>query len=154
MFTFKHKTLIIFAGMVWLSVGVFLLQLGLRLLTSALSLDSDTSVLFNHLSSVAGSLENAVIALIMIGLLIGFYKGRMVLSRSVRRIISRIRSFEEPTHIYKMYSIPYIILLLSMVCLGMTIKYFQIPVDIRGAIDVAIGSALINGSMFYFRQAL
>lgn len=154
MFTFKHKNLIIIAGLVWLSAGVFLLQLGLRLLTSALSFDAEASILFHKLSRLLGSFENAVIGLIVVGLMIGFYKGRMILSKSVSRIVNRIKSLEEPAQIYKMYSLPYVILLLSMICLGMAIKYFQVPVDIRGTIDVAIGSALINGSMLYFRQAL
>jgi len=35
--------------------------------------------------------------------------------------------------------------------LGMGIRYFGVPVDVRGLIDVAVGSALINGAMLYFR---
>ncbi|CCB91021.1 putative membrane protein [Waddlia chondrophila 2032/99] len=109
--------------------------------------------MFAFLSNALGSHENSVIALILAGLVIGFYKGRFIFAKSVKRVVDRIRKFEEPTSIAKMYSLPYYLLLLSMIGLGMAIKFFQVPMDVRGAIDVAIGAALINGSMLYFRQA-
>lgn len=153
MLVFKHRTLIVLAGLVWFVIGVFLLHLGLRLLTGLLLPEAAFSSMFAHLSSMLGSYEHGVIALILIGLIVGFYKGRFVLAKSVSRFVKRIRSFEEPTSIVKMYSFPYFMLILSMIGLGMSIKYFQVPSDIRGAIDVAIGAALINGAMIYFRQA-
>ena len=153
MLTFKHKTLIITAGMVWFVIGVFLLQLGLRLLTGLLLPEAHYSSMFSSMANMFGSYENSVIVLILAGLMVGFWKGRVVLAKSVNRVVNRIRSFEEPTSIAKMYSLPYYLLLLSMIGLGMAIKFFQVPMDIRGAIDVAIGAALINGSMLYFRQA-
>lgn len=139
--------------MIWFVIGVFLLQLGLRLLTGLLLPEANYSAMFSSIAGVLGSYENSVIALILVGLMIGFYKGRFILAKSVKRIVERIRSFEEPTSITKMYSLPYFLLILSMIGLGMAIKYFQVPMDIRGAVDVAIGAALINGSMQYFRQA-
>ena len=151
--TFKHKTLIITAGMVWFAAGIFLLQLGLRLLTGLIAPDASFSSLFTSLSKTLGSYENSVVALIAIGLVIGFYKGRFVLAKSAKRVIARIRTFEEPTSIARMYSLPYYLLLLAMMGLGMAIKAFNVPMDIRGTVDVAIGAALINGSMLYFRQA-
>jgi len=139
--------------MVWFVIGVFLLQLGLRLLTGLLLPEANYSSMFSSMANMFGSYENSVIVLILAGLMIGFWKGRVVLAKSVNRVVNRIRSFEEPTSIAKMYSLPYYLLLLSMIGLGMAIKFFQVPMDIRGAIDVAIGAALINGSMLYFRQA-
>lgn len=139
--------------MIWFVIGVFLLQLGLRLLTGLLLPEAYYSSMFTFLAGTLGSYENSVIALILAGLMIGFYKGRYVLAKSVKRVVNRIRSFEEPTSITRMYSLPYILLILSMIGLGMAIKFFQVPTDIRGAVDVAIGAALINGSMQYFRQA-
>jgi hypothetical protein len=38
-----------------------------------------------------------------------------------------------------------------MVLLGLVIRFLPIPIDARGLVDVAIGSALINGAMLYFR---
>ena len=40
-----------------------------------------------------------------------------------------------------------------MVGLGALIKVLNLPLDVRGAIDIVIGSALINGAMIYFRSA-
>jgi hypothetical protein len=52
------------------------------------------------------------------------------------------------------YDQKYWILLCLMMMLGMMFRFLPIAVDIRGGIDVAIGSALINGAMLYFRQIL
>ena len=35
--------------------------------------------------------------------------------------------------------------------MGMSLRWVSIPYDIKGVIDVAVGSALANGSAFYFR---
>jgi hypothetical protein len=40
-----------------------------------------------------------------------------------------------------------------MMALGLVFRFLPIPIDLRGLIDVAIGSALINGAMLYFRAA-
>jgi hypothetical protein len=40
-----------------------------------------------------------------------------------------------------------------MMMLGMIFRYLPIPIDVRGFIDLAIGSALMNGAMLYFRAA-
>lgn len=153
MFHFNHRSLIIFSGAIWFVVGSFLLQLGLRLLMGTLEPEATFSSMLTFVSFRMGSLENAVILLITLGLIIGFFKGRFVLGKSVKRLVSRIRSFQQPTPISKIYTPAYYILLGSMMMIGMLIKYFQVPDDIRGTVDVAIGAALINGSMLYFRAA-
>jgi hypothetical protein len=153
MFSFKHRTLIVISGLIWLSVGVFLLQLGLKLLKGLLDPGAAFSPVFHSLSRYLGGYENAVVGLIALGLLVGFFKGRLILAKSVNRLVNRVRSFEEPTPITKIYNLPYYLLLVSMMFIGFAIKYFEVPSDIRGAIDVAIGAALINGAMLYFRQA-
>ncbi len=153
MLHFNHRSLIIFSGAVWFVVGSFLLQLGLRLLMGTLEPEASFSSMLHFVSHRMGSIENAVILLITIGLIVGFFKGRVVLAKSVNRLVTRIRSFHEPTPIAKIYTLPYYILLASMMMIGMLIKYFQVPDDIRGTVDVAIGAALINGAMLYFRAA-
>jgi len=39
-----------------------------------------------------------------------------------------------------------------MLSLGLIVKWAPVPYDVRGLVDVAIGSALTNGSAFYFRH--
>ncbi len=151
MFRFSHKTLIIIAGAIWFAVGTFLLTLGLRFLVDSAALKHSPLPLLNLFASWTGNHDFAAIAAIAIGLFIGFFKGRFVLSKSVDRLVARISSFPEPAPLSKIYNLPYLLLISSMICLGIAIKYFEVPYDIRGVVDVAIGAALINGSMLYFR---
>ncbi len=157
MFHFQHKTLIIFSGLVWLIVGCFLLPLGLTLIADGaqkeILVSSSSLPLLQYLARGFGGMEQASVFLIAMCLGIGFFKGRYVLSKSVNRLVNRIRSFPNPTHFSKIYSPAYLLLLGSMVLLGMVIRYFHVSNDIRGAIDVIIGAALINGSLLYFRMA-
>lgn len=155
MFRFRHKTLIMISGMIWFAIGIYLLPLGLNfIVTSAqtsLSLPENTFPLLSFLEGWIGGLEQAAIVVVALGLLMGFFKGRYVLSKSVNRLVKRIRSLPEPTPITSIYGPAYYILLGSMMMIGIGIKYLGVPYDIRGMIDVTIGAALINGAMLYFR---
>lgn len=154
----SHKSLIIVSGLIWLAVGSFLLPLGLNFLLQAVENlhmhSKDFSYpLLNMFSSFTSSVENSVILLIAIGLFIGYSKGKYVLGKSAVKGVERIRSFPDPTNLSNIYSSKYYILLALMIGLGMSMKFLGLPEDVRGVIDVAIGSALINGAMIYFRMA-
>ncbi len=153
MLHFRHKSLIILSGILWLAIGVFLLQLGLHLILDSLPTGADRPIL-RTLANLFGQYESAAVALIAIALMIGFYKGRYVLSRSAQRVVRRLRSHPEPVALYKLYSWPYLALIMLMISLGMLMRFFGVSEEIRGTIDVAIGAALIQGAMFYFRAAL
>lgn len=158
MLKMSHKTLIIISGFIWLAVGSFLLSLGLNFLLQAVELShlngTDTYPLIDLLSFLTTNAENSVIILIAIGMMIGYSKGRYILGKSAIRGVERIRSFPDPTNLTNIYSAKYYILLGTMICLGISMKYLGLSPDIRGLIDVAIGSALINGAMIYFRLAM
>ncbi|HEY4255173.1 MAG TPA: hypothetical protein VGM34_02370, partial [Chlamydiales bacterium] len=113
-------------------VGVWLLYKGLRLLS--LSLDKTFA------SWLMGG-----------GLLVGFIKGRFVLSKTVQRIVKHIASAPEPISFRNVYPKSYLLLLASMMCLGFVLRF--VPIEWRGFIDIAVGSALMNGAMLYFRAA-
>lgn len=147
----KHSTLIYLSGIIWFSIGTFLMMLGLNLLLDGVRSPASTP-LISALAPYAGGGEQVVIALITLGLFVGFLKGRFVLGKSAQRISKRITQFPEPVHIKDIYSMPYYFLIAGMMCLGISIKYFGIPSDIRGAIDVAIGAALINGALVLYRM--
>lgn len=155
MLKMSHKALIIFSGAIWLAVGCFLLPLGLNFLLQAVeNTHLGKNYPFLHLlMSFDFSVENAVVFMIAMAMMIGYYKGRYVLGKSALRGVNRIRSFPNPANLKNIYSPTYYILLAFMMGLGLSMKYLGIPADIRGTIDVAIGAALINGSMIYFRQA-
>lgn len=122
----KHYQAIALSGVLWFGIGIFLLYKGIHF--------------------IAGSSTY-----IAIGLLFGFVKGRVIFPKTVYRIVNRIRSFPEPISWKQLYPASYLILLSSMIALGIAARF--LPNDIRGLIDVAIGSALINGAMIYYRMA-
>jgi hypothetical protein len=146
----KHRTWVVVSGLVWFIAGGFLLSKGLRLISDAtLQIDS----LSYRMKDTFGSAQQAATVLISIGLVIGFFKGRFVLAKTVRRVVSRIVSLPLPIKLKDAYAPSYWILIAGMMALGMLFRFLPIAMDLRGLIDVAIGSALINGALLYFRAA-
>lgn len=143
------KKWIVASGFLWLLAGVSLLVKGLRFIEAGLK---STDSLSFKMSPWLGRPEQAGAILIAIGLMIGFLKGRLVLSKSAQRISARILALKPPIRISQVYPVAYWILLGSMMGLGFSLRFLPIAIDLRGCIDVAIGSALINGSLFYFRH--
>jgi hypothetical protein len=153
MFKVSHATLIFLSGFVWLAVGCFLLPLGLNFIVETLLKENSAQPhpILSFLASYVGGLEPAALIWIAITLLIGFLKGRSVFAKSVNRSVNRILTLPNPAPLSKIYTLSYYILLGSMVLLGVLVRFA--PLDIRGGVDVAVGSALINGAVLYFRQA-
>lgn len=134
MMNLSHKTLIVISGALWLAIGSWLLPLGLSFI-------------------MEGSLpESAKILLIALALFIGYFKGKKVLGKSAKKGIERIYTLPNPAPLTQIYKPSYYFLLLAMVGIGFLAKF--LPLDFRGFIDTAIGAALINGSMVYFKTSL
>ncbi|MES2121738.1 MAG: hypothetical protein V4492_03040 [Chlamydiota bacterium] len=151
----RKTSWIALSGIVWFVVGFGLLTLGLRFVVEFARFNvSDTTSLIAQLTPIAGGREQAAMALIMIGLIIGFIKGRFVLVKTVRRVTERILKLPEPVKFNQVYSRGYLFLIAGMIALGVSMKWLHVPQDIRGMVDVAVGSALMNGAMLYFRLAL
>jgi hypothetical protein len=148
----SHTKLIVISGLVWFAVGIYLLYIGLNLLAN-IPVNLQNYSLVQLLKPYAGTLENAALMLVVLGLVIGYFKGRYVLGKSARRGVERIMNMSNPAPLNQIYSAKYYVLLGMMVALGVSIKYMGIDKDIRGLVDVAIGAALINGAMIYFRLA-
>lgn len=152
----SHAKLIVISGLVWFGIGVYLLQLGLNLLLGGMQ-DLDLMVthypLLRALLPYTGSIETAILVLVIVALSIGYFKGRYVLGRSAQRGVDRIRSFSNPAPLKNIYSQKYYLLIGSMIALGISIKYLGLSNDVRGLVDAIIGAALINGAMIYFRLA-
>lgn len=141
---FSHRTLIFLAGSLWMGVGIFLLTLGIRFLMASMH----TS---NLLSNIMKGPEQGVMALILLSLLVGFIKGKTVMARAAKKQVKRILALDTPTSLKNLYSPAYYLLIGVMIGLGMTLRFLPVSLDIRGAIDCAIGCALINGALYYFR---
>ena len=149
MLLFSHANLVFISGVIWLLVGAFLLQFGLKLL---LEPAHGPLPFMEFIRQFTHEGDEAIVLIIAIALLVGFLKGRHVLRKAAERGIQHICTFPNPTSLFSIYSKRYCLLLLFMIALGMSMKYFNVPHDIRGAIDIAVGSALINGSFSYFRK--
>lgn len=151
MLKFKHATLITLAGISWMLMGIFLMNVGLRLIAER-SLIGGGPVL-NFLNSLFGGLQEAAVALIGIALVIGYFKGRFVLSKTVKKMVKRITSFSSPVSFHLIYSLKFYLLIACMILLGVLLRYFNVAGDVRGIVDIAVGSALINGAVTYFKEA-
>jgi hypothetical protein len=150
----SHSTLYAISGAVWMIIGVFLLNLGLQLMMQgakgeAFSLEG-YSPLFVWLSTLFSGFENAIIVLIILSIVVGFFKGRFVLRKVAARTHQRLQAFENPTSIANVYTKANYAVIIGMMMLGMAMRYFNIPNDIRGPIDIAVGTALMQGAIAYF----
>ncbi len=151
----SKTTWIAISGVIWFIVGVGLLTLGLNFIVFKAQIEAhETTSLIAKLSPIAGGREQAALVLIVIGLILGFMKGRFVFVKTVKKVVERILKLELPIKFSQVYSKGYLILIGGMVMLGMSMKWLGLPDEVRGLIDVAIGSALMNGAMAYFRVAL
>jgi len=142
---------IVLSGVTWFVIGFFLLSKGINL--SVYSLSASSSPIISFLSHFTKTPEQSVLLLISLALFLGYIKGRFVLLKTVKKVVSRILSLEEPIKVSQVYSKNYLILLFSMIALGVTIRYLPIAQDIRGFVDLTIGAALMNGALLYFRFA-
>lgn len=145
----SHANLVFISGALWLVIGSFLLQLGLTLLFQPAQ--NTALPLLSSLGALIG-VEEASVCIAALALYVGFLKGKMVLSKAAAKGVTRICSFPNPMPLSSIYSAKYYLLLACMIGLGMGVKFFGIPNDIRGLIDIAVGSALINGAVCYFRM--
>lgn len=149
----KQIPLIILSGLIWFAIGIFLMTLGLNFITDAAKDKTTSFFLINFFAKMAGNREQASLLLIVLGLGIGFIKGRFVLAKSAGKVARRILSLPNPVPLTQAYGKGYLMLISGMVLMGMSLKWLQLPIDIRGTIDVAIGSALMNGAIAFIRLA-
>jgi hypothetical protein len=149
----SRTALIVFSALSWLGIGVFLMVKGLKFIVAAAQ-TAELSSTMQTVASMAGGREQGALALICIALLIGFIKGRMILVKTVKRVIDRIHSLPDPIRFRQIYAPRYYALIGTMVLLGLSFNFIGIGLEWRGLIDVAIGSALVNGASSYIRFAL
>lgn len=128
---------IVLSGAVWLLVGGFLLSMGLYLLILQPSLQS----------------RELTMLLVSLGLVLGFMKGRFILSKTAQKAVKKVLLIAEPISFFQVYPPIYLGLIASMMLLGIGLKWLEIASHIRGIIDTAVGFALINASIIYFQSA-
>lgn len=151
MFKFSHPVLITLSGIVWLAVGFYLMPLGINFLIQ--SAQEGNFPLIQAFNASGVSSQSACLTLIAVGLAIGYGKSRVIFSKTVKKTVVHIRTLPAKASLTAVYTPKYLLLLGLMVLIGLSMKWLSVPLDIRGLVDVAVASALINGAMMYFRQA-
>lgn len=151
---FSRPILIAFSGALWFFAGIYLLPLGIHFLVSAAKSHGIGYSFFDLLSWFHLSSDQAAMVLVAAALGVGYFKSKVVFSKAVERGVKHIASLPELAPIQAVFTSKYLVLIGIMMGIGMAMKWLGVPYDIRGFIDVAVGSALINGSVMYFRKAL
>lgn len=88
-----------------------------------------------------------------IALVIGFIKGRFVLTKVARKYIARILALPESSPFYMTFSIKSWVMVVGMILLGRIIRAMGAPSLVVGSIYVAVGIALIIGCRTYVNNS-
>ena len=151
MFKAKHTTFHYIAGSIWLIVGTFLMIIGIRFLMDSAFHPENGSFLIKSLEYAVGGSEQGACILVAMGLFLGSLKVRYVLYKAVTRLSSKILTLPNPAHAKFVFTFRYFVLIFAMMGIGFLMKLFELPSDIRGVVDVAVGSGLVSGSLYFFK---
>lgn len=150
----KHRTLVILSGAVWLVVGVCLMSFGLHLIIKEIPAGPQATSPIDLFGFLAKDRTQASLLVITLALFIGYLKGKRVLRKAAERQIARLLEMAPPLSIRNLYSPAYLLLLALMMGFGIALRYLPIAPDLRGFIDLAVGSALIQGSTTFLRKLM
>ncbi len=149
---FRERTLIIISGSIWLVIGIFLLSRGASLIVESCAVPHPIS-LVPFLARTLPEPQKIALILLAFGFFIGYIKGRFVFTRVAAKQIDRLTTLSQPT-LRHIFTRKMIFLILGMMGLGFILKILPIGHDVRGIINTAVGFGLINGALFYFRNAI
>jgi hypothetical protein len=150
MMTLQRKQMKFLFATVWLIVGVALFFNGMRLILHFLGDVPFEAPLLGVLDRFFGGKEYGAIALIALSLFVGRMKGRTILTRAAKKGIARLDQISEPIRVTELYAPRFFLLIALMMGLGLTLRFLGTPEDIRGAVNLAVGAALIQGALFAF----
>ncbi len=122
-------------------IGVFLIYRGTGMYQLAVDEQSSTQM--------------GIIYSVTLGIIIGFFKGLFVLSKSARKNRSRIQGLESPVKIHQIFSKPFYGLIAGMMLLGILVRSFNEYLGgyiVVAGIYCAIGVALMVGSRAYWKS--
>ena len=122
-------------------IGVFLIYRGTGMYQLAVDEQSSTQM--------------GIIYSVTLGIIVGFFKGLFVLSKSARKNRSRIQGLESPVKIHQIFSKPFYGLIAGMMLLGILVRSFNEYLGgyiVVAGIYCAIGVALMVGSRVYWKS--
>ena len=120
------RNAILLSGALWLGIGIFLLTKGIYLFVYGVNAAGGAQKEFPLIKKITEYTKDprqAVLILACSALFIGFFKGRMILKKSVRRVVGRICSLPSPLSIKNLYSKGYLALVAGMMGMGMLQSY-------------------------------
>jgi hypothetical protein len=100
------------------------------------------------------STQMGIVFSVIPGIIVGFFKGLFVLSKSARKNRSRIQNLESPVKIHQLFSKPFYGLIAGMMLLGILVRSFNEYLGgyiVVAGIYCAIGVALMVGSRAYWK---
>lgn len=150
----SRRTLIIFSGTLWFCVGATLMTFGIFHLIKAVSVEPKGFSLLTLFLGFFKTPNESALLLISIGLYVGYLKSRYFLQASVKREVKRLMLLPSPLSLRYLFNRKYLLLVFVMIALGIILRFLPCNYDVRGFIQLIIGSALVNGALFYFRNAL
>lgn len=133
--SFKLKTWAFIFGAMWACVGIMLLTVGLNLL---------------HTAGVSRIGEEVAVLVIAVSLAVGYCKGKWVLQKGAKRTLGALEAYGDPIPFSKAFGVRYFVLIFVMMTLGFLLRF--VDPAIRGAVDVAVGAALLQGSIVFFKS--
>lgn len=149
-----HVAGIVISGSIWLIMGSLLTFKGLFLIVGAvLAFQTSAHPFMAFLNQFFQHLERSGTFIVFLAIIIGMIKGRVVLAKTINKFVKRILLIPSPLKLKDLFPWRYLVLIGSMMSMGMLLRFLPVPKDIKGFIDLAIGSALINGAFLYFKQA-
>lgn len=149
-----HIAGILISGSVWLAIGCLLTFKGLFFtVTSILTFQQMGHPLMGFLYHFFQHVERSATCLVFVAVFLGMLKGRFVLAKTVKKFVKRILLIPSPLKFRDLFPWRYLLLIACMMSLGMILKILPLTSDVRAFIDLAIGSALINGAFLYFKHA-
>lgn len=153
---FEKYQLITLAGFLWFVLGITLLTKGLYLmiLTAHLSGEKAGPILNVFMYAFTGGIVPAALTILLLGVVLGIMKGRWALGRAATLLVRRIYPMRGKIHVAKLYRIHDYLLIVGIIALSRLLNWIEVPNDVHSLIDIAVGSALINGAMVYFRYAI
>ncbi|MBK8233172.1 MAG: hypothetical protein IPK72_21965 [Candidatus Eisenbacteria bacterium] len=105
-----------------------------------------------RLAAAQSTVSPAVLIAVSIGaLLIGFLKGRFVLSRTSARNLARLAAAPGPLRPIEVYPARSWALITLFMLLGLSLSWLHAPLLVRGGMSLAVGVALLGSSLDYLR---
>lgn len=158
----SKKSVLILSGFFMLASGGMLISKAAHYFSLAFTEFLATSpsyntFLFMHMQPLISlwdlSPEVSLALIMALATFVGLMKGRMVMGKVVDRSVAHVDSLGGSVPLWRLFPVKSLMLIGSMMLLGMLFNRLSLPFDVRGAVDMAIGVALIRGALFFFRRS-